>query len=596
MVGSTIWLTNVYWNFRIFYLLPLILYFLVLFYKREKAVYLWLAGLVSVTVQFGIPPYFAALNMLIVSVFLVFMIFRKRTLFKTLFAPEGPNAAGAAAFLAVAGLFVLFALHMYDHIDSMQQGRSSDFTVPLQLFLQHGGYTGPEKFLTALYPSYVPLKMSVFVGGLTLAFLLTGLVCVRNLFHAALAASLFLIGALSLGANTPIAEFIYEIFPPIRLFRYVGILGGLMRPFLILLAGFGLDHFLAHAAEAGSSARRRVLLAFPASLAVVLGFMVWMRLPFDAMQADNWVLWPQVFSQGLVITAAGGLAVLLAFRFPRLSGLIAVAALTANLYLFQAAFFKTWPMRIASLSRELLEVFPFQYQEARGLKGTQPRMVEAEELLNRSPARFQKEIYNFLFFDTYHAEEYTNFEWNEWFGKFFMIARSSCFGTVGCEGPKLRLVTDVEFSPSTESAGQSLFRLNREPEKVFLEGIPAEIQASWTPAPNAEAGRVKVTDFSFNRLEAEADVTYPKGAWLYYVDAWHPGWHASVDGKQTAVNHANVGFKAVFVPHGRHRVKLYYWNDGESFRSVTVAAYGIFFTLALFVFAADALMPLRRAP
>jgi hypothetical protein len=42
------------------------------------------------------------------------------------------------------------------------------------------------------------------------------------------------------------------------------------------------------------------------------------------------------------------------------------------------------------------------------------------------------------------------------------------------------------------------------------------------------------------------------------VDAYDPGWRATVDGRPTPVLRANVGFRAVAVPEGRHVVEFVY--------------------------------------
>jgi hypothetical protein len=45
---------------------------------------------------------------------------------------------------------------------------------------------------------------------------------------------------------------------------------------------------------------------------------------------------------------------------------------------------------------------------------------------------------------------------------------------------------------------------------------------------------------------------------LVLADAYDPGWRASVDGDRTALLRANVAFRAVAVPQGRHVVELVY--------------------------------------
>jgi uncharacterized membrane protein YfhO len=39
-------------------------------------------------------------------------------------------------------------------------------------------------------------------------------------------------------------------------------------------------------------------------------------------------------------------------------------------------------------------------------------------------------------------------------------------------------------------------------------------------------------------------------------DVWHPWWRAAVDGKESPILKANVLFRAVVVPAGRHTVRF----------------------------------------
>ena len=59
-----------------------------------------------------------------------------------------------------------------------------------------------------------------------------------------------------------------------------------------------------------------------------------------------------------------------------------------------------------------------------------------------------------------------------------------------------------------------------------------------------------------DRIRADVEAATP--AHLVVVDGWAPGWRATVDGTPAPVLRANVGFRAVPVPPGRHRVELRY--------------------------------------
>jgi uncharacterized membrane protein YfhO len=52
------------------------------------------------------------------------------------------------------------------------------------------------------------------------------------------------------------------------------------------------------------------------------------------------------------------------------------------------------------------------------------------------------------------------------------------------------------------------------------------------------------------------EVDAPAAGFLVLNDAWHPWWRASLDGKPAEILKANVLFRAVAVPAGRHMVRF----------------------------------------
>jgi hypothetical protein len=76
----------------------------------------------------------------------------------------------------------------------------------------------------------------------------------------------------------------------------------------------------------------------------------------------------------------------------------------------------------------------------------------------------------------------------------------------------------------------------------------------------AFSGTARVVRFAPDEVEVEVDA--PSVACLVLVEAYDPGWSASVDGQPTRVHRANYGFRAVRVPAGRHSVRLRYWPRG----------------------------------
>ena len=66
------------------------------------------------------------------------------------------------------------------------------------------------------------------------------------------------------------------------------------------------------------------------------------------------------------------------------------------------------------------------------------------------------------------------------------------------------------------------------------------------------APTVAIQRYGHTAVEIEADST--TGGYVVLNDLWHPQWFADVDGKPAKLERANVLFRAVEVPAGRHRV------------------------------------------
>jgi hypothetical protein len=96
-----------------------------------------------------------------------------------------------------------------------------------------------------------------------------------------------------------------------------------------------------------------------------------------------------------------------------------------------------------------------------------------------------------------------------------------------------------------------------------------------------------------DRVEIEAAFDQPGYAVL--VDAWDPGWRASVDGADAPVLRANVAFRAVAVPAGRHRIELVYRPRSVGL-GLLVSATALAALVLLAVRAARAAAAARAAP
>jgi len=80
-------------------------------------------------------------------------------------------------------------------------------------------------------------------------------------------------------------------------------------------------------------------------------------------------------------------------------------------------------------------------------------------------------------------------------------------------------------------------------------------------------GSSRITAFAPDRIELEAELSHP--GFVVMTDTADPGWHARIDGVPAPVLTANVAFRAVAVPAGRHRIEMWYWPRALTFGLAT---------------------------
>jgi hypothetical protein len=110
-------------------------------------------------------------------------------------------------------------------------------------------------------------------------------------------------------------------------------------------------------------------------------------------------------------------------------------------------------------------------------------------------------------------------------------------------------------------------RVGDEPGALLDPGFAPErevlVAAGVARASQGPAGSAAITRFACNALDVAVEAAVP--ARLVLLDAYDPGWTATVDGSPAPVTRANVGFRSVEVPAGHHTVAWKYMPRG--FRS-----------------------------
>jgi hypothetical protein len=97
-------------------------------------------------------------------------------------------------------------------------------------------------------------------------------------------------------------------------------------------------------------------------------------------------------------------------------------------------------------------------------------------------------------------------------------------------------------------------------------------RAQASPQPSRRPGQVRIV--GYRNAEAVLEADSPDGGWVVLNDLWHRWWFASVDGQPAEMLRANVLFRAVAVPPGRHTVRFQFRPLAGAWRQIRQGAAG----------------------
>ncbi|GIW70934.1 MAG: hypothetical protein KatS3mg102_0476 [Planctomycetota bacterium] len=120
---------------------------------------------------------------------------------------------------------------------------------------------------------------------------------------------------------------------------------------------------------------------------------------------------------------------------------------------------------------------------------------------------------------------------------------------------RAQLVGRASWAPDATAAAWRLASPEFDPHReVVLLGTPGPGVPPPCDRRGAALGRVRMVRETDTELHLELEATAP--AWLVITDAYYPGWQAELDGRPAELLCANLAFRALMVPQGRHRVRL----------------------------------------
>ena len=433
---------------------------------------------------------------------------------------------------------------------------------------------------------------SIYSGALMLAGVVAA-VRRKSPWTLALAGATVVIVLLALGTNTPIYRLAVRLVPMFDRFRYPE---KLLAPLAVVLPVLGAEGL-----AAGASRRLGVAMATLAVLAIG----VWATAGTTTQLARRYAAVPEVGevagqkvrsdAHRLLFFALAGGAVWLAMRRGRWSaktggdalGALAAAdvvlAGTLLVWLAPAQLLRepgAAAARIARNGPEPPRVLLDHRVETVPLHKNLQAHIRISTLRRDvlSPAtNICSHVAQFIGYGAVHPLE------DDWV-VFFMswpqvkafAARLGTSYVIAPEGvepipnavPRARLAGAIVSSNTLPRAAALI--LPQPPERTIVDADDAlmggdplpqgEAHALAAQLPTGGGGQARLSAYTPEALTIETQAT--AASTLVVAEAWFPGWHASVDGREVPIFRADALARAVAVPAGQHQVR--FWFDVPS--------------------------------
>ena len=594
-IMSVFWWEQIFFELQVFYMLPLMMYFIIMFFKKDRPEYFWVAGLVGVTAVIGLVPYIIGVWLLIFSIVMGTLSFKYWKSWTHIFTLRASNI-GLIIFFFCISLIYLYTIKAASYgVNIISTGRDLETGKTLiDNFLTYGGFASPWEVVRAFISGDIRHKIAEqgnlsYIGIFPLIFFLWAVIRVRKrLYYVLLAITIVLI-ALSFGGS--FARILYH-FPLMGYFRHLAYLAGLIKVFILLCAGYGWENFFSHLTKRNSIWK-------------IMGFTVL----FLGLLLGKFLVFPLWALSLLGVFVFGMIGWGACSRIRRSESIALLMMIFLTVFIIDMGFFqKAIYDQSAIIPKEkqhLLESTKINHLEYRPQRlfsiFKDGRSGLAMEFLNLTEKGTR----------TYYSWENSFIQQESCIPDFPIQMASPEVGRIhslnpvllavagGCYEPRLRLFSSSEYISEQEEehryvmmngllnkiVGKDISRAHEAMvivQKLLSDNIfiRKEVDVSVPPKMNERLtsdalGQIKVLNYATDEIIAEIEVQNPKGAWLLYAEASHPDWKAWVNGNKTRLFVANGVFKALFLDQGKNHVRLFFDQGITVILRMVLAIFGV---------------------
>jgi len=638
VTGSCLWLTQPWYNFHLYYCLPLILYLFHRFIETGLWRYFLGGGHLLVLQCLGNLPYFLPVQSLVIFLYFCFFLFfnpRQRGLFL------GKVKWNAWAWVSIGGVIVFFYLiHTVmtfgtDQIVNYNYGRDIHGMTSLEGFLTYAGNLNLHKWIELILGFSPELDYNLYGGILILPLFLTACFYVnrKNIPHILL---IIILADMSAGGLT--ARLFYYLWPFMHYYRHLALISPIIKIFVYLMAAVALDRliFISH--------RRAGRLYWVASSACPLCIIILIAVWQFYVLPSSW----ETIVHGIV---PSGRPELLIFRKIYQTFL---AQRFWNVFTFNFLFAVLWFVWIRAkairwksfilmliLMVHTVDVYGYKLYESRlrsvsisrymGYTSFQRMPFSKRRALDEAwvdsprapiikilPLRYGVQYWSndsFLFRDsaghpfrtdhwlrpldrlmrTYWGQRmddvtvkpkglvyYTRLD--------FPLSHSAARKLAGIDEDKIQFFSGALFEADEARISSRMVSNDYRGDVPIIWGQDKDITRQLRLGDNARANPdYTVDDFSTDHLQLNVH-THGQPVWLLWSDIWHPYWKATVNGDPVTIDRVDLAYKIIRLKEDTNHVHFYFhstWIQGiQYFLSVNslVWVLNIFFLMASIIF------------
>jgi hypothetical protein len=645
VVASCVWLDQPYWNFRLYYAVPLVLELGHRFLDTGRWRWAFLTVNLLALQTIGNLPYLIPLTSFVVFLYFAFYTVTNRTL---VWQRLQSLSWDWRAFAVLAGGALCFAAAYTcvtrgtEQLVGYNWGRNLDGTTNLSFFMSFGGFTDIGKWNDIVLRMSPALDSTLYGGMLLGPFLLCGLAAVdRRRFHVVLTAGLLLLFTLS----TPISRLVYYAWPGMWYFRHIGLVSSLVKVLFCFVAGVGFESLF----TPDPGRRRSTVRAVGLVGGTVLAVGAWWAITTASSPAaiDRYVsgitvvdvarplfvfdrneLAERLRSSAKWAAAGAVIAGLVALVLtshrstrrmrPAILWLVLVFV-TVDLYQFKFAYLFDRSDSITIDQLSVMDSSPMPFSPRRVLNLHQARAEGQSRLVGT--IGFNRLLHQWFEGGGQHGALYwtnnafwfvdeinTTLQADSWLaplnqfarmfrdgvGVDFPVERNAAARLGGIGADKIRFFAHAYSIRSTADLAPLLTDDDYKGDLLFVSSpdiasrqtmaVPWRSQQSLS-ADESRRLPYRVERFDANNLIIKVSNTESTRLWMSYADVWHPWWHATVNGRPVPVYRASVAYKAVEIEPGENLVHFHF---GSRLFSVLAALFAM--NAALWLICVGAMM------